>query len=80
MDFGRIIVNNKTPAGEWGKNYYRTNINSVGEKMFNCEVCWTCGYFSYESMKCRIGCDIDGRGRAYNKPAWYRCVDWYERD
>ena len=72
-------MSEREPDGVFGKGYYRTNINSVGGRLLGCEVCWTCGHFSYEGMGCKLELDIDGYDRKLN-PAWFRCVDWYERD
>lgn len=76
---GQIKMSKKELDGVYGKGFYRTNINSVGERLHSCEVCWSCGYFLYENMGCKLELDIDGCGRKLN-PAWFRCVDWYERD
>lgn len=79
-------------SGVWYKDCYRTDINSAGEEMLGCEVCWTCICFNRNYMECwhpETDCEsiVPGEStvhgseyaEAIENPEWYRCAYWKER-
>lgn len=51
----------------------------TGDEFSNCEVCWTCCQFNFSTNNCRWVI-VGGKPLHVNKPGWFRCIYWGEKN